>query len=87
MNIEEARKDIDKMDDNIIELLAKRKNLIKEIASIKKELNKPIIDEEREQEIIERLKKISKEKDLDENFISSIYEIILNNSKEEQGKI
>ena len=56
MNIEEARKDIDKMDDNIIELLAKRKNLIKEIASIKKELNKPIIDEEREQEIIERLK-------------------------------
>ena len=87
MNIEEARKDIDKMDDNIIELLAKRKNLIKEIASIKKELNKPIIDEDREQEIIERLKKISKEKDLDENFISSIYEIILNNSKEEQGKI
>ena len=87
MNIEEARKDIDKIDDNIIELLAKRKNLIKEIASIKKELNKPIIDEEREQEIIERLKKISKEKDLDENFISSIYEIILNNSKEEQGKI
>jgi len=84
MNIEEARKEIDKIDDNIIELLAKRKNLIKEIASIKKELNKPIIDKEREQEIMERLKKISKEKELDENFISSIYEIIVKNSRNEQ---
>lgn len=84
MNIEEARKEIDKIDDDMIELLAKRKDLIKKIALIKKGLNKSVIDEEREQEIMERLKKISKEKGLDENFISSIYEIIVKNSRDEQ---
>jgi len=82
--IEKLRKEIDGIDDSIIQSLAKRKNLIKEIATIKKKQNKPIIDEEREQQITERLKKIATENDLDENFVISIYKIILKNSREEQ---
>jgi len=86
MNIEELRKEIDNIDDNIIKSLSKRKDIIKKIASIKKELDKPVIDEDREQQIIERLKEKAKEKGLDENFINSIYEIILENSRNEQEK-
>jgi len=86
MNIEELRKEIDNIDDNIIQSLSKRKNLIKKIASIKKEIDKLVIDEDRERKIIERLKEKGKEKGLDENFIDSIYEIILENSRNEQEK-
>ena len=74
-NLEELRKEINNVDDNIIELLAKRKNIIKEIALIKKELNKPIFDKNREDELIERLKVKSRENGLDENFVASLYNI------------
>ncbi len=82
--IEKLRKEIDNTDNNIIQLLSKRKGIVKKIADIKRQENKPVIDKEREQEIINRLKKLSKEKDLDEKFIESVYQIIINNSRNEQ---
>lgn len=84
--IEKLRNEIDSIDNSIIELLSKRKNIVKKISEIKKQKNKPIIDEGREQEIIGRIKKIAKEKGLDENFIGSIYKVIINNSRNEQEK-
>jgi chorismate mutase len=83
-NLEELRKEIDNIDDEIISLLSKRKGMSKKIAEIKKELNKPIFDKDREQQIIGRLKEKSKEKGLDENFIISLYGLILKNSRDEQ---
>ena len=84
--IEKLRKEIDSIDSNILELLSKRKSIVKKISEIKKQKNKPIIDEGREQEIMGRIKKLAKEKGLDENFIGSVYEIIINNSRNEQER-
>jgi len=84
--IEKLRKEIDSIDDSIIQLLSKRKGIVKKISEIKKQKNKPIIDEGREQEIIGRIKKIAKENGLDEKFIESVYEMIINNSRNEQEK-
>ena len=86
MNLEETRKEIDNIDDEIISLLSKRQYLIKKIAEIKKELNKSVLDEKREEEIIEKLKIKSKEKGLDANFVASLYNIILENSRNQQEK-
>ena len=82
--LDNLRNEIDSIDNSILELLSKRKKTITKIASIKKKLSKPIIDNERENQIVERLKKLSKENGLDENFIISIYKVILNNSRDEQ---
>jgi len=84
--IQKLREEIDDIDDKIIELLQKRKDLVKEIASIKKDQNKPIIDEEREKKIIDRLKGKAKESGLDEKFVTSLYDLILENSRNEQEK-
>ncbi len=54
-SLEELRKEIDKIDNEIISLLSKRKDLIKGVAEIKKELIKPILDEKREKEILDSL--------------------------------
>ncbi|MDP6599936.1 MAG: chorismate mutase [Candidatus Woesearchaeota archaeon] len=86
MNLEETRKEIDNIDDEIISLLSKRQDLIKKIAEIKKELNKSVLDEKREEEIIEKLKIKAKEKGLDANFVVSLYNIILENSRNQQEK-
>jgi chorismate mutase len=87
MEIKKIRKEIDKIDDKILTLLSKRKNLVKDIARLKKELKIPIFDKKREEQIIERLKIKSKENNLDENFVISIYDIILKNSKDAQEDI
>lgn len=84
--IEKLRKEIDSIDSNIVELLSKRKTIVKKISEIKKQKNKPIIDEGREQKIMGRIKIIAKEKNLDENFIGSVYEIIIHNSRNEQER-
>ena len=84
MEVESLREEIDSIDNNILELLSKRKKIIRKIALIKKRLDKPIIDENREHQIIERLKNIAKEKGLEENFVTSLYKIIIKNSREEQ---
>ncbi len=84
MNLEELRKEIDSIDNKIIGLLGKRKDLIKKVSAIKKELNKPVIDKNREQQIIERIRKLSSEKGLDEDFVASLYDIIIKNSRNEQ---
>ena len=85
--IEKLRKEIDATDTKIIDLLKKRKDLTKEIGEIKRQSGKPIIDEAREHALIEKLIKISKEKGLDEDFGSSVYKIIIENSREEQKNI
>ena len=83
-SLEELRKEIDKIDNEIISLLSKRKGMSQKIAEIKKQSDKPILDQSREQQVMKRLKKLSKEKGLDENFIISLYNIILKNSRDEQ---
>ena len=84
MNIEQLREEIDKIDESLIKLLSKRKKAVKKIASIKKKLDRPIVDNHREQQIIDRLKKTAKEKNLDEGLVVSLYRIIIKNSRDEQ---
>ena len=85
MDIKQLRKEIDKIDNSIVDLLERRKKTVKKIASIKRKSNAPIIDEQREKNVIERLKRLSKERGLDEKFIAYIYEEIIKNSRDEQN--
>ena len=50
-NLDKHRKEIDKIDDNIIELLEQRFNLVVEIGQYKKENNLPVFDAKRESAI------------------------------------
>ncbi len=84
MKIEELRKDIDRIDDTIMELLATRNAVSREIGRLKKKENKSIMDEEREKEIIRRLKKKAKEHDVDDGFVEELYKIIIHKSRDGQ---
>lgn len=52
MELNEIRKDITKIDAEIIELLKQRFTLCQQVGEIKRENNLPILDEKREQEIL-----------------------------------
>ena len=53
--IKELRNSIDKVDDQIFDLILKRFNYVEKIGNIKKEMNMPVDDKVREEIIIERL--------------------------------
>tara|TARA_Y100001968_G_scaffold51350_1_gene42250 strand:- start:444 stop:716 length:273 start_codon:yes stop_codon:yes gene_type:complete len=53
--IKELRNSIDKVDDQIFDLILKRFDYVEKIGNIKKEMNMPVYDKAREEIIIERL--------------------------------
>ena len=82
--IEELRREIDIIDHNIVENLAKRRHIILEIAKIKRENNMQIFDPSREAALKEKIRRMAAENGLDEGFVLELYDAILKNSREEQ---
>ena len=80
----EIRKDIDRLDDELLGLLIKRLKLGKEIGEVKREIGRVVADEAREKQIFQRLIKNAgskmAEKDVIEIF-SKILEISRKNQK------
>jgi chorismate mutase len=84
--IKHLRKKIDKTDDRILESLAMRRKLVLEIAKLKKLHKIQILDKKREQDLRKRLASSAKKLGLSVPFVSSLYDLILKNSRGEQKK-
>jgi len=84
--IERLRKEIDKLDEEILELLSKRKDLVKEVAGLKASLDIPIFDKKREHEILENISKKAKQLGLDIDPVSDIFSFIFQSSRSEQHR-
>ena len=83
-NILELRTLLDNIDKNILLLLEERMNIIRQVGSIKSKSNIPVEDISREEEIIKRLKNISKN-NLSEKQLKKIFKTVFNFSKIEQN--
>jgi len=87
ITLEELRKQIDLVDTLLIKCLAKRQDIVLQIAKIKKQENLPIFCQERENQLIEERKMSALLLDLDSDFIKDIFKNILNNSRKTQEEI
>ncbi|MCJ7771723.1 MAG: prephenate dehydratase [Desulfobacterales bacterium] len=84
ITIKELRKSIDKIDDEILELISRRLLCVKEIGEIKKEKGDPILDISREKKILDRL--LSKnEGELNDRALQYIFKEIIAASRELQS--
>ncbi|MGM5484040.1 MAG: chorismate mutase [Nanobdellota archaeon] len=86
MEIQEARQNIDKIDNKIVKLLAKRMSFMPEIAIYKKKQEKSITNPEREKQILNKKRNIAKENNLNPGFIENIFNLIFKESKQIQKK-
>ena len=84
MNLEQIRKKIDEIDDEILSLVFKRIECSKLIAEIKFNERIQVYDELREEEILNRIKLKSAD---DYKYISTIFEEVLASSKLIQNDI
>lgn len=82
MKLNERRKEIDQIDQQITKLLNERFIIVKEIKEIKNKENIKTLDEQREQEVINNNKKFI-EIEFHEQFIQ-IYKTIMDASKDFQ---
>jgi len=83
--LKEFRKDIDNIDDKIINLLNKRAEIVIEIGKIKKLLNLGVFQPKREEEIIQRI--TNKSTLLKPSIVKTIWKEIMGASKDLQGTI
>ncbi len=76
MGIETIRRDIDKIDNEIIGLLARRANLVETVAEIKKDRSQ-VRDEKRIGEVISRVRTQAEKTGIDPDFTEELYRTII----------
>jgi chorismate synthase len=81
------RSEINIIDDMLLLLLARRKELAEDVGIWKKKMKLPIYDAQREHEIMEKRYSLLYESKLDRKFIKDIYKIIIKNAREVQRKV
>ena len=74
--LEEYRKQIDEIDKNIVELFAKRFEIVKQIGKCKKENNIPVVDNNRFQKVLEKVENMAMKQGISKDFIDEIYRTI-----------
>ena len=86
-NLSLLRKQIDQINDELLELLAKRMRVTREIGQYKKEHKMPVVQQTRYNDLMERLVKNGEELGLKENFVKSILSAIHEESVNQQLEI
>ena len=85
MSLEELRKKIDETDARIVGLIADRIKIAEEIGKEKRKQGKQIEDTEREERVLENVRSLAQEENINQADIQSIYRQIVTISKSKQG--
>lgn len=85
MNLEEARKEINVVDQELILLLEKRMRAVVAVAEYKKLNNIPILDEKREAIVLEKVKNLVENQEFSESILE-IFQNIMDATKKYQAK-
>ena len=84
-SIEEARKQIEGIDKQLIDLFKERMNAVKDVIEYKKANNLPILDASREKELLDKNLKYLNDESL-KKYYEIFFEGLLRASKEYQGE-
>ena len=79
--LNQFRRNLIEINNDIISLIAKRNNICLEIHKIKKELKLPLTDKTREQKVIKKAKKIAINYKINPKLIEEIIQLIIKESK------
>ncbi len=80
MQLDELRKEIDSLDEELFRILAKRMGLVMQVAEYKKKNGIPLKQPEREKQLIEQKKMLAGELGLSEAFVEKICRAVIDES-------
>tara|TARA_Y100000310_G_scaffold331523_1_gene405238 strand:+ start:216 stop:479 length:264 start_codon:yes stop_codon:yes gene_type:complete len=84
MSLQEIRNQIDELDQELLDVLAKRMYLSKAVGEVKRKGKLEIVQPEREAELLEQRIALANGSDLDADFIKDIFGKIMDYSKKVQ---
>ncbi len=85
MSLDNLREKIDELDSRLIKLIAERIAITRDIGKEKEEAGIPIEDKAREQMVLERVRNLARDENLNPEDIAGIYRQVFTISKEVQG--
>lgn len=77
MKLDELRKEIDEINEKLIELLGKRMSVAKQIAAYKKENNLPLYDGNREEKERLQIETLAKKHRLNPDFTAKLFSLYI----------
>ena len=86
-SLKKLRQQIDKLDNQLLEILARRFAVTKQVGEYKKKKNLPVQDKKREKEIFRERRIWAKRLNLNPLFIEKLFKLIIKNVKENHRKI
>ncbi len=84
MSLDELRDEIQEIDHDIVELIARRTYVADTIAQVKADRNLPTTDEEQEQRVMDRAGENAKRYDVDANLVKAIFRLLIELNKVHQ---
>lgn len=84
MSLDELREEIESIDRELVELIARRTYVADTIAAVKDERGLPTTDEEQEQRVMDRAGKNAEQFDVDANLVKAIFRLLIELNKVEQ---
>lgn len=84
MSLEELRREIESIDREIVELIARRTYVAETIADVKAEQNLPTTDESQEDAVMQRAGENADKFDLDSNLVKTVFRLLIELNKVEQ---
>jgi len=79
--IEKLRNKIDRIDSDLVKIVAKRFKVTKKIGILKVQNNLPREDKNREIQIMEKVRKMANKLNLNNKLMESIFELIIEDAK------
>ena len=84
MSLEELREEIEEIDHDLVELIARRTYVADTIARVKDERGLPTTDESQEERVMERAGRNAERYEVDANLVKAIFRLLIELNKVEQ---
>ena len=84
MSLDELREEIEEIDRELVELIARRTYVAGTVAQVKEERDLPTTDESQEARVMERAGQNAKNFDVDANLVKAIFRLLIELNKVEQ---
>lgn len=85
-DIEALRGQIDAINSELLDLIARRLDVSSMIGSIKERSGLPLYSEDRERELLERFREAAIERDIDPDYVEELMTVVLVHSRAAQRK-
>ena len=87
MDLDIIRQEIDKIDDQIVQLLEERMHLVEGVVAYKKSTGKQILDSKREEAIFEKVRNRVSDKKYEETIVATISDILKRSRDYQEQKL